>query len=150
MSVHTDSVSYSTKLINGKFPEWRRIVPQSLIQTVTISRYGLETMIKEASIFDSSITIRLQNGVIKITDFGGNTEVEDTFSDANANIVFAIDSKYILDFLASNTEDNVQIGFNAANLPIMLIANHSFKEIVMPIAMQEDEAVDSEEVQNAA
>jgi DNA polymerase III subunit beta len=150
LSVHTDSVSYSTKLINGKFPEWRRIVPQSLIQTVTISRYGLETMIKEASIFDSSITIRLQNGVIKITDFGGNTEVEDTFSDANANIVFAIDSKYILDFLASNTEDNVQIGFNAANLPIMLIANHSFKEIVMPIAMQEDEAVDSEEVQNAA
>jgi DNA polymerase III subunit beta len=151
LSVHTTSVSYSTRLINGKYPDWKRIVPQSLIQTITISRFGLETMIKEASIFDSSITIRIQNGVIKITDFEGNTEVVDSFTDKNANVVFAVDSKYILEFLASFNEDNVQIGFNGSNLPIMLIANPSYKEITMPIVMQEKEEIsDVEDFQNAA
>lgn len=145
LSVHTDGISFSTKLINGKFPEWQRIVPQTLTQRITVDRYRLSELLKEASLFDSSVSITIRNGEITIKDFEGNTEVVDTVSDTNANIVFGINSRVLLDFLASYNEDNVQIGFNGPNLPIMLIANPNYKEVAMPLVMQAETGVQDDE-----
>lgn len=148
LSVHTDTVSYETKLVNGQFPQWQRIVPQEIQQTITLDRYGFSVLLKEAALFDDSLTIRIKNGEILIKDFEGNTEIVDTISDTEANIVFSIKAKILLDFLTSFDEDNVEIGFNGSNLPIVLTANPNYKEIAMPIVMQEE--VEVEENQNAA
>lgn len=111
-------------------------ISQTLTQKITLDRYRFSELLKEASLFDSSVSITIRNGEIIIKDFEGNTEVVDTVSDKNANIVFGINSRVLLDFLASYNEDNVQIGFNGQNLPIMLIANPNYKEVAMPLVMQ--------------
>ena len=36
LTIHTEVLSYSVRLINGKYPEWSRIVPQSFIQKIVI------------------------------------------------------------------------------------------------------------------
>ena len=46
----------------------------------------------------------------------------------------AVNSKYILDFLSSTTNENINIGFNESNLPFYLEDNN-FITIVMPIVL---------------
>lgn len=138
LSAHTESVSYQTKLINGKYPEWQRIVPQSFSQSLVIERMRLMELAKEASLFEQQIVISIKNGKILLEDFNGSTKVEDVYGDENIHIKFAINAKSIIDFLASYDEDNVQIGFNGTNLPVMLIASPNYKEVCMPIVMAEE------------
>lgn len=150
LTVYTDGVLFQTKLINGKYPEWQRIMPQSFSQTITISRHGLETLVKEASLFDQQIKITIKDSTILLEDFEGATKVEDVFGDANTNIKFGVNAKAILDFLGSFDDDNVQIGFNSANLPVMLIAGPSYREVIMPIVMTDVEEEEETQAQDAA
>ncbi|MBW6487508.1 hypothetical protein [Sulfurimonas sp.] len=145
LTVYTANVSFQTRLINGKFPEWQRIMPQSFSQTITMGREKLSELVKEASLFDQQIKITIKDSTILLEDFEGATKVEDAFSDENADIMFAVNAKSILDFLGSFDDDNVQIGFNGANLPVMLIASPSYREVVMPIIMadtKEEEVIE--------
>lgn len=144
LTVHNDGILFQTKLINGKYPEWTRIMPQSFSQTIMIERARLAELVKEASLFDQQIKIKIKNSLILLEDFEGSTKVEETFNNANADIKFGINAKLILDFLASFDEENVQIGFNGSNLPIMLIANPSHREVAMPIVMANTEENDEE------
>lgn len=146
LTVYTDGVLFQTKLINGKYPEWQRIVPRSFSQTITIGRVRLTELVKEASLFDQQIKITIKDSIILLEDFEGSTKVEDVFSDENANFKFGVNAKAILDFLSSFSEENVQIGFNGTSLPIMFIANPSYREVIMPIVMIEAE----EDAQDAA
>lgn len=143
LTVDTETVCYQTKLINSAFPQWQRIVPQSAEQTITINRTGLKVLIEEAAIFESKVKIKINKDGIVVKDLDGNTEATDTFTVDNADMLFAVDSKAILDFLNSFDEDNVDIAYNGANMPFMLTANSEYKEILMPVVLSDDE--DSEE-----
>lgn len=136
LTISTEILDYSTKLISGKFPAWQRIVPQSFTQKFTINKDKFATLVKEASLFDSQITVKIKDQKILIKDFDGNTEVEDTVSDSNIDMNFHVNAKNILDFISSYSDDDITIGFNHSNLPFVLIADASYKEIVMPIIIQ--------------
>lgn len=148
LTMHTETLSYSVKLVNAKYPEWNRVVPQKLNQKVVISKDSLESIIKEASIFEKEIIIDISNNKIKVTDFDKNTEVVDDFTTDNINMRFGVNAQSMLDFIGSCTEDKIQICFNENNLPIMLVANPSYKEIVMPLIAPEEES--DEGIENVA
>ena len=62
----------------------------------------------------------------------------ETFN-SDSNVLFKIDSKNILDFLSATNEEEVEICFNEANLPIVFKTNEDTFSIIMPLAMlQED------------
>jgi len=145
LKVYSESAMYETKLISGKFPEWQRIVPRDVTQTVSLNRDNFESMVKEASIFESSIVVRIQNGEIKITDASANTEIVVETEDHKANIVFSIDAKYALEFLTTISEEQFEIDYNESMLPIVFKANANHKEIIMPLAMPEEDEVQEEE-----
>jgi len=125
-----------------------RIIPKIFTQQVTIPKFALETLVKEASIFNQEIVIDISNNKIKLTDFDGVTEIEDEFI-SNATMKFGVNAKLILNFLTSFNEENIQICFNQSNQPIMLVANQDYKEIIMPIVIPIIEE-ENEEIQNAA
>lgn len=133
LSFHTDKISFSTKLINGKYPNFERIVPMGFKQTVTIPTSALKSLVNEASIFNNEIIIDINNNKIKLTDFDDNTKVEDDFT-SSVNIQFGINAHAIIDFINTIKDINIQIGFNENSLPIALIASNQ-KEIIMPIVM---------------
>lgn len=142
-SIHTKYISYATKLINSKFPDWRRIVPTESKHLISIGRVKLLELAKEASIFEDSIIVSIADGVIKTSDYEGNTTVEDTV-DYKEPIKFGISSKVLSDFLSSSEEEMVELKFNANNLPIMLVFNDTYKEVCMPIFLPEEMAQDNE------
>lgn len=147
LSIRTETIDYEVRLTNGKYPAWQRIVPQSLKQTLTFERTTLIELIKEANLFENELVFEVKNGKITLTDIKKSTVVEDSFEDENANVRFGMNSKLVLDFLASYDGEKVQLGFNEPNLPFMLIADSSYSEIVMPILLadnQIDENVETE------
>ena len=153
LSVDTQTICYQTKLINVSFPNWQRIVPKSVEQTITINRNGLKGLLEEASIFNDDVIVTIKDKKIIIVDLDererSSTEVIDEVSDELANIKFAINSKGVINFLNSFTEDNVQLAYTASNLPIMMIASPEYKEIMMPIALSSI-VLSEEEVRDAA
>ncbi len=137
LTIATDTIEYSTKLINGKFPDYRRIIPKGHTQKVTLNKQKFYELIKEASLFIPEIKIVISDGNITIADNDGNCETKDSIDDENANIGFYINSKLVLDFLSSYDGEAIQLGFNEKNLPISFIADSNYCEVCMPIVMND-------------
>jgi len=142
LTVTTENISYSVKLVNGTFPQWERIVPEAYNQTFSIDRKKLQELIAEASLFQPEIEIKINDNLIVIKDMEGNTETREDIDTDNVNIHFRINAKNILEFLSSYNDENVQICFNGQNLPIILVADSNFKEVCMPIVVSEEEIQD--------
>jgi DNA polymerase-3 subunit beta len=134
-SIHSESISYSTKLINGSYPEYKRIIPQSFSQEVTFNANDFAEAVSEASMFENDIVIVVKNQILTISDFKQDTRVvlpKDESISQNTEICFAINAKYILDFIVAANTEILELCFNAHNTPLVLKAE-DLQEIVMPI-----------------
>lgn len=140
LSIHTDNISYSTKLINGKFPDWRRIMPKDKLQTISIEKNMLTELVQEASIFEESLIVDIRAGEITICDSSNNTVVKDSI-DSEATMRFGMNSKFILEFLNASHDDYIQLDFNGASMPVSLISNDNYRDICMPLFLDEEEEV---------
>lgn len=144
LTINTDVLTFSTKLINGKYPEWRRIIPSSVEQTLSIERARFVELIKEASLLIDEVIVDISNGTITLKDSEENTKVVDTIADNNTNMKFCISARYALGFLNSYTEDKVQVAYNGTNVPLMFIANPDYKEVIMPIVYEDEDQGEKE------
>lgn len=141
ISVFSDFIDFSTKLISADYPDWKKIMPKDFEQSIVLERVKMIELIKEAAIFHSKLTVSIKEGKIKLTDIEKETEVIDDF-EAEANIFFGIDSNDVLDFLESTDEEYVNLRYNQHNLPVMFEAHANYKEVMMPyISHDMEEAV---------
>ena len=135
--ISNENYTFFTKLINGKFPDYERIIPKELKYNLTLSKKSVIEAIKLVTSIESNIKITFINNAIIFESLDDNTESK-TQIDANINIsesfYIAINSKYILDFLNNTSDDNMTIGFNESNLPFYL-EDGQFITIVMPIIL---------------
>jgi len=129
--------TFYTKLINGKFPDYQRIIPNSLKNNISISKSSLIDSIKLITSLKPNIKITFNPDNILLESVDEDSEAK-TQIDINLNITesfyVAVNSKYILDFLSSATNENIKIGFNASNLPFYL-EDGKFITIIMPIIL---------------
>lgn len=141
ISICSDFVDYSSKLISGKFPDYKRILPASFSQNVVLDIFALKEVSKEASIFESDIIISIKDQMISATDTSGNTEVFTEINKnigADINIRFAVNANYILDVVSVCGEKEIELCFNDSNIPFILKGGN-FKEVIMPIVLSDDE-----------
>ena len=130
--------NFFTKLINGKFPDYTRIIPKECKYSIELPKNEFIMAMKQ---------IRTTSNDMKIT-FLPQTIVFESLSDENieakteialANDIpeeftLAANSTYILDFLAQIQSQNFNIDLNEQNLPFVL-REGNFKTIVMPIVI---------------
>jgi len=139
-SIHSPFVSYSTKLISGKFPDYERIMPKNFNQTTLLNVTSLKEIASEASMFESDIIVSVDNQKLRATDVSRNTEVEmpqDETIDKNVNLFFAVNAKFILDILAVVKEEYIQLCFNETNLPFILKTGN-LEEVIMPVQLPDE------------
>ncbi|EDZ62804.1 DNA polymerase III, beta chain [Sulfurimonas gotlandica GD1] len=136
--IHSDQYTFFTKLINGKFPEYSRIVPKEVSNTLILPKAIMIDSIKQITTISSDVKITFLNNYITFeslsddnieakTEISYNTGFEEPF-------VIAINSKYLLDFLNSINSSEFSIGLNEGNLPFLLV-DDNFKTVVMPIVI---------------
>ena len=135
--VSNNNYTFFTKLINGKFPDYERIIPNSLKYNFPLSKALLIEAIKLVTSIESKIkmTFNQDNIIFESLDDDSESKTQiDVPLNIEESFYIAVNSKYILDFLSSTTNENINIGFNESNLPFYLEDNN-FITIVMPIVL---------------
>ena len=136
--ISNNNIQFFTKLINGKFPDYERIIPASLKHTLSIPKNVLVESIKLVTSLFSNIKITFTPNSIVFESLDEDSEAK-TQIDINLNIdsefYLAVNAKYLLDFLSLTLNENVTIGFNESNLPFYL-EDEKFYTIVMPIVLE--------------
>lgn len=134
----SDQYTFFTKLINGKFPEYSRIIPKEIKNKLVLPKAIMIDSIKQITTISTDVRITFHGEVITFeslsddnieakTEIGFSTGFSEPFS-------IAINSRYLLDFLNSINNSEFTIGLNESNLPFIL-SDDNFKTVVMPIVI---------------
>ncbi len=136
--VSNNNMKFFTKLINGKFPDYERIIPQNLKYNLSIPKNVLVESIKLVTSLFSNIKITFKPNSIVFESLDEDTESKtqiDIELNIDSDFYLAVNAKYLLDFLSQTNNENVKIGFNESNLPFYL-EDEKFFTIVMPIVLE--------------
>ncbi|HRZ94961.1 MAG TPA: DNA polymerase III subunit beta [Candidatus Moranbacteria bacterium] len=139
-----------SRLINGKYPEYKHIMPKDYKTRVVLEKSVFQNAVKMANIFASGksgeISIKIDSGVKKIfigassAETGENsTELKFDVSGPSQEVI--LNSKYLLDGINSISTSKVAFLMNSESTPIALKeineqtgeVLHDFTYIVMPI-----------------
>ncbi len=136
--VSNNNMKFFTKLINGKFPDYERIIPANLKYNLSIPKNTLVESIKLVTSLFSNIKITFKPNSIVFESLDEDTESKtqiDIELNIDSDFYLAVNAKYLLDFLSQTNNENVTIGFNESNLPFYL-EDEKFFTIVMPIVLE--------------
>ncbi len=136
--ISNNKIKFFTKLINGRFPDYERIVPNSLKYKFALPKAMLVESIKLVTSLFSNIKISFEPNSIIFESLDEDSESK-TQIDINlpidSNFYLAVNAKYLLDFLSMSNNENIVIGFNEPNLPFYL-EDEKFFTIIMPIVLE--------------
>jgi len=128
---------FFTKLINGKFPDYARILPNNLKINVKLNKNLFIDAIKLITSLKPNIKLTFKpDGIIFESldeDNEAKTQIEEKLDIPEA-FHFAVNSKYLLDFLSTSNHEKFEIGFNETKLPFALKDNN-FTTIIMPVIL---------------
>ena len=136
--IHSEQYTFFTKLINGKFPEYSRIIPREITTSLLLPKAIMIDSIKQITTISTDLKITFLNDVITFESLSDDnieakTEIGHTTGFSQAFSI-AINSRYLLDFLNSINSSDFTIGLNEGNLPFVL-SDENFKTVVMPIVI---------------
>ena len=135
-------ISLVSKLIDGKFPDYERVIPATLKNIVTLNRAELlQSMVRAAILTNEKfrgVRLVLTPGSMKIMAANAEQEeaqeeIEVDYSGDSIDVGFNVG--YLLDVLNNSSVEAVEWGFNDANSSALLTipGNDRFKYVVMPM-----------------
>jgi DNA polymerase-3 subunit beta len=130
--------TFFTKLINGKFPDYERIIPKNKNFRLQLSRELMIESIKQIAIISNEIKIIFKAEKIifeSLNDDNIEAKTEIEFKTGlDEDIFLALNCRYMLDFLSHIESQTFTLGFNDSGLPFTL-ENDNFITIIMPIML---------------
>ena len=136
------SVVLVSKLIDGKFPDYERVVPPTLKNHVTIGRLTLMQAMNRAAILTNEkfrgVRVVLGDNSLKLMAANAEQEeaqeeIEVEYSGDAIDVCFNVG--YLLDVLNNVHSEDIQWSFNDANSSALITVpgNDRFKYVVMPM-----------------
>lgn len=136
--IKSEQFTFFTKLINGKFPEYSRIIPKNIQNQLILPKAVMIDSLKQITTISTDVKITFYNDEIIFESLSDDNIEAKTVINHQTNFTepftIAINSKYILDFLNIIKSSEFSIGLNEGNLPFILSENN-LKTIVMPIVI---------------
>lgn len=135
--INSNNVTFFTRLINGKFPDYERIIPNSLKYNLTLPKDQFVESIKLVTSIFANIKITFSSNSIIFESLDENSEAKtqiDIDLGIDSTFYLAANSKYLLDFLSLVNNNNITVGFNESNLPFYL-EDGKFYTIIMPLIL---------------
>jgi DNA polymerase-3 subunit beta len=131
-----------TRLIDGNYPDYRKLIPDQFTVTAKLSRSELVSITKVSSLFAresaGSVTLEVdevkkQIGIRSIaSQLGENTATAEANATGEGSIT--LNSRYILDALGVISDDEVLIGFNGKLEPFMMHGkDKNYNHVIMPL-----------------
>ena len=137
-----DGKEFVTKLVEGKFPDYNRVIPKSHKNTVTLGRTALLTTLQRTAILTSDkfkgVRINLEPGLLRVAS--SNAEQEEAVDEieidyAGDSIEIGFNVSYLIDVLVNMSEDMVRMDLADSNSSVLVTIpdNDYFKYVVMPM-----------------
>lgn len=140
----TADAVFTSKLVDGRFPDYRRVLPKGGDKIVVASRNQLKQALTRASILSNEkfrgVRVQLENNLLKITANNPEQEEAEEIIDVeyeNTALEMGFNVSYLLDVLNSLKSDDVRITLIDSNSSA-LIENHAEEDsmyVVMPMRL---------------
>ena len=136
------SIELVTKLIDGKFPDYERVIPQGHPKLINFARQPLLAALQRAAILTSDkfrgVRMVLEDGMLKIA--ATNAEQEEAQDELEVDyhgdkLDIGFNVTYLLDVLNNLSSDTVDWRFKDSNSSVLITlpGDDRFKYVVMPM-----------------
>ncbi len=137
-------MEFVTKLVEGKFPDYNRVIPRNHPHNITLGRAPLLASLQRTAIMTSDkfkgVRLTIEPGTLRVAS--NNAEQEEAVDELDIDyggptVEVGFNVTYLIDVLTNMSQDMVRIDF-ADNNNSALIANpenEQFKYVVMPMRM---------------
>lgn len=135
-------VELVTRLIDGSYPDYRKLIPSSFQTTATLPRAELQNITKVSSLFAresaGSVTINASEDDKKISIQSVASQLGENTATADAKVkgegAITLNSRYILDTLTVINDESVTVGFNGKLEPCVLKGtDKDYLHVIMPL-----------------
>ncbi|KAF0191753.1 MAG: DNA polymerase III subunit beta [Gammaproteobacteria bacterium] len=140
----TDTLSFTSKLVDGRFPDYQHVVPQGGSNIVIAERDPLKQALVRASILSNekyrSISFQMSKGSVRI--LARNPEQEEAEEEVAVDykgkgLDIGFNASYMLDALSAVTTEQVRLSMTDANSCCLVegVGDTSCKYVVMPMRL---------------
>jgi len=136
-------VELVARLIEGRYPDYRKLIPREFSTTATLKRADLLNVTKVSSLFAresaGSITINIDEETQNLSIRSVASQLGENTAAANAKItgsgVITLNSRYLLDALHALNGEDVIFSFNGKLEPTVIRdpAEADYTHIIMPL-----------------
>lgn len=135
-------MEFVTKLVEGKFPDYNRVIPKNQKNHVTLGRATLLASLQRAAILTSDkfkgVRVNLEPGVLRIASSNAEQEeakeeLEIDYSGDTIEIGFNV--TYLMEVLSNMSQEMVSLSLQDANSSALVTVpeQSGFKYVVMPM-----------------
>ena len=135
-------VEMVSKLVEGKFPDYQRVIPSGYTKSLVLSREMLASSLSRASILTSdkfrAVRLSLTPGTLKIQT--SNAEQEEALEElevdySNDPIEIGFNVSYLQDVLGNLKTESIQLELGDGNTSALITVpgDESFRYVVMPM-----------------
>jgi DNA polymerase III subunit beta len=135
-------MEFVTKLVEGKFPDYNRVIPKNHKNSVTLGRLPLLASLQRAAILTSEkfkgVRVNLEPGLLRIAS--SNAEQEEAKEEleidyAGDSIEIGFNVTYLIDAMLNMSQDMVKLELQDTNSSVLITVPDmaGFKYVVMPM-----------------
>jgi DNA polymerase-3 subunit beta len=137
-----EGMEFVTKLVEGKFPDYNRVIPKNHKNTITMGRTALLAILQRTAILTSEkfkgVRLNLEPGVLRVASSNAEQEeaVDELEIDYNGDAIeIGFNVTYLIDALTNMDQDMVQVDLADSNSSALITIpeNANFKYVVMPM-----------------
>lgn len=142
MSIFTSNIYFTTRLIDGGFPQYQIIIPKEEKTKLVVMKQDIINTLKLSNIFTDKffqVVLNIDQGDKKINISSKNSDVGSVMSNLDGvidgeSIEVVFNLKYFTDAFQALHGDSVSISFTATNKPIVIknTNDNSFLYLLMP------------------
>jgi DNA polymerase-3 subunit beta len=137
-----DGMEFVTKLVEGKFPDYNRVIPKNHKNTVTLGRAPLLACLQRTAILTSEkfkgVRLNLEPGLLRVAS--NNAEQEEAVDEleidySGDSIEIGFNVTYLIDVLTNMDQDMVRLDLADSNSSVLITIPEqaTFKYVVMPM-----------------
>ncbi|WP_353236142.1 DNA polymerase III subunit beta [Diaphorobacter ruginosibacter] len=135
-------MEFVTKLVEGKFPDYNRVIPKNHKNSITLGRAPLLASLQRTAIMTSDkfkgVRLNLEPGLLRVAS--NNAEQEEAVDELDIDyggdtIEIGFNVSYLIDALTNMSQDmvKVELSDNNSSALITIPENDHFKYVVMPM-----------------
>jgi DNA polymerase-3 subunit beta len=137
-----EGMEFVTKLVEGKFPDYNRVIPKNHKNIITLGRAPLLASLQRTAILTSEkfkgVRLNIEPGTLRVAS--NNAEQEEAVDELDIDyggdaIEIGFNVTYLIDALANMNQDMVKIELSDSNSSALLTIpdDAAFKYVVMPM-----------------